>query len=247
VPGFYPPARIRSFIEQELPGSTNPCVPFVWLPSLRAETRFRFLFVTVTEGTFTDDTAAFTADLKDDLGYTYQLSLAEFMARAQLGRIAGRVHYDAWTTAFRGDLSHLHWPEVRLGLDIEAVSRCAVTVGAGLDFNPQRPIFTVGTPAYASQKFELPRPLTAGLYAGYSPRGLWGISPSLNLRCRFPVSGDMRVTEYEISAGIQTPETVTGIWRISGGWRYDMIHYESEGRSLDVNWSALFAELTYLY
>lgn len=238
---------IGSALEQDMPGVANPWSPFVWPPRIDGEVRFRAIGLTMTQGKFWDRAVDFYADLNKDLGIVDQVVTVETMARVQLSRLSLRVHYEAYVRGFVGQWGELDWPPFRLGADVDFFSRNGLRLGADVDGSVNHPVFTYSHPQHAPERISFGRPLTAGVYLAYNPFGTGGLSPSLETRARWPVRQYSRVTEYEIAAGLKTPQTVLGRGALRGGWRYTEIECRERQKELSAKWSGVFAEYVFLY
>jgi len=235
-------------VQEDVPGLTNPLIPFVFSPVLKGELRGRPIFTVATSGEFKMPSAGISIKLAKDLGFEEDVVIVDLMARAQIARLSIRTIYDTWLSTFRSDLGHLSWPPFSAGMDIDLVNTSSVRLGANLDVYSQQPAFSIVLPVLGTTSIKWQRPATAGIHLAYNPVGMGGLAPSLEARARWPIIKDSRVTEYEIAGGATTPLTILGTTALRAGWRYTTIELRRKAEfELDLTWSGLFGELVYLY
>jgi len=201
----------------------------------------------MTQGKFGDRTRGIYFDLHKDLGIVDRVVTVETMARLQLSRLSLRIHYEAYVRGFVGQWGEFDWPQFRLGADVDLFSRNGFRLGANLDGNLNHPVFTYSHPGHDPERVSLARPVTAGVHLAYNPFGTGGLSPSFETRARWPLRQYSRLTEYEIAAGLKTPQTVLGRGALRGGWRYTEIECRERQKELSAKWSGVFAEYVFLY
>ena len=224
----------------------NPCTPYVAPPILRGEVRFRPIFIGL-EGKVEDSTTGFSRDFLKELGYVNQGILFEYMARAQIGRVSLRAHYDSYIRTFRGHNSRLDWPEFHLGGDLDLMYTEPIRLGLDMDFYVARPEFRLEDPVLGAINIAAPRPATVGGHIVLNPVSIGRLSVSMEVRARRSIRTGTRINEYEIAAGLKTPETVLGTVALRGGFRYSDIGLEHENIHVDVQWKGGFGELVYYY
>lgn len=234
----------RTALEQDQPGLTNPAAPLVQPPLVRAEFRFRVLYTSMTEGQLRVPDLGVTARFKGDLGIPNNLFMSESMVRAQIARFSLRVHYEGYFSTFSGALAYFQWPEFRIGGDVDLIERNGLRCGLNVDMCTDRPSLSFNLPWLGVSDFQrLNRPVTMGVHAAWNPFGWGGLSSSFEVRCRWPMQQDVRLSEYEIAAGAKGPTTVLGTTGLRAGWRYTIMDIASPGIESHVKWSAGFAEV----
>lgn len=229
-----------------MPGIMNPCTPYIAPPILRGEVRFRPIFIGL-EGTVQDTETGVSRDFLKELGYVNQGILFETMVRAQIGRVSLRAHYDSYIRTFRGSDSRLDWPEFRLGGELDLWYTEPIRFGFDMDFYATRPSFKLDDPVLGRIFIESPRPATVGAHIALNPVSIGRLSVSMEGRARRCIRTGTRINEYEIAAGLKTPETVLGTVALRGGFRYSDIGLEYDIHRVDAKWSGFFGELVYQY
>jgi hypothetical protein len=116
-----------------------------------------------------------------------------------------------------------------------------------MDFYATRPSFTLDDPVLGVVNIEAPRPATVGAHIALNPVSIGRLSVSMEGRARRSIRTGTRINEYEIAAGLKTPETVLGTVALRGGFRYSDIGLEQNNHQVDVKWSGFFGELVYHY
>jgi len=237
---------LRSAVEGDMPGLTNPAAPVVFTPAFRGEVRGRPLYVSLS-GTVTSEATGQSIVLGRDVSMLTDVVVFETMARAQLGRLSFRIQNDCYITGFLGENIRLDWPIWLLGADFDIVNRPALRVGVNADWSPFLPSLSFSDIPLGTYKLRTEQPVSAGLHATFNGLDLWGLSPSLETRFGLALTKKSKWDEVEVAAGLKGPETVLGSMALRGGWRGSWLKMTDKAFTADITWSGLFGELVYYY
>ncbi|HMK34394.1 MAG TPA: hypothetical protein VK463_04950 [Desulfomonilaceae bacterium] len=245
IPGV---ETLRRTLEGDMPGLVDRRVPFLFLPTLRAEARVRTLFLKLS-GDLTNSVTDQRLDLIKDLGYEDQGIIIDSLVRLQLSRLSLRGQYDAYLRTFRGGGAggRLDWPNFHYGFDFDLLSAPCMRFGVNMDFYPTRPQFAVATTPFGPLSIVAPRPVTAGIQLVWNPLNWGTLSWSFEARARRSLRTGSRIDEAEVATGVLSPQTVLGIVGLRGGWRYTNLQLQQDLFEVNTQWSGFFADLVYYY
>jgi hypothetical protein len=229
-------------LEQDQPGVTNPCYPFVHLPKMRGEFRFRPILTTLQSSSIQDSTGKY--DLKGDLLLPGRTAMVQFMIRAQLARYSLRGYYEPTMRNIHSSRATFYWPQWRVGLDVDLIENEAWRAGVDFDVNWDAPGFTYSVPSVVSNAVKWERPVTFGFHAIYNPVSCGAISSSFEARYRMPLIPTNKVYEFEVAGGLRFPRTIFGNTAIRAGVRVSDIIFENSGTELKTKWLGVFGEWT---
>jgi hypothetical protein len=242
---------------EDLPGLTNPHSPLVFPPLFRAEVSAAPIWVTLSSGHVSGADIEHSWDLENVFKLAHRNVYVDFMARLQTGRFSFRAYYEprdfSGEKHFQDDpnapmtTARLSWPGVRVGGDIDIAQWQLSRIGVDIDYDLLSATFTESSETEGGFKMTGGGPLTIGIHGVYNPTATcWGISPMIQFRARWPVSG-VELTELMIAAGLRTPETVLGSMAWKSGYRHTLIEFGQNRRTLDVTLDGWFSELAYYY
>jgi hypothetical protein len=217
-------------------------LPFTFVPAFGGELRARGMLVSLEQGKFVNNNTGISLNFVNDLGFEKQGFLVETMARTQLKRFGLRAHYDAYSKDLIGKKGQLQWPEWRFGGDLDLMDYAGIRFGFNVDMLWKQPTFSYSLPTGVNELIVWPRPITVGVHAAYNPSDCESISPSVEIRYRYPAVTGSLVKELEIAVGAKTPRSSRGTSGLRGGWRHTSMEFDVGERQLNVTWSAFFAE-----
>ncbi len=251
-------------IAQELSGLEG-YAPAISLPWLRGEMKGRVTWVQPLSGNQNIHDLGINFDLKDDFDLSDGHLFVDYMLRVQLGRLSGRFIYEIrdfdGTAPFQkvpgqpGSKARFTYTGIRLGADFDIVQRNRSRFGIDMDFNLYSPNFTESIQTSGGKSITGSGPLTLGIHGVYNPVFcFWGVSTILEGRVRWPIS-DTKVTDWELSAGLVSPETMLGTMALKGGYRRTRVQFSDSqvlqniGHStdFDIVMGGVFGELVYYY
>jgi len=198
-------------------------------------------------GNVEDRVSGNTVDLVDDLEMVPEGIVVQTTVRAQFSRLALRVSYDAYVRSFESALARLEWPCFQGGLDFDVLDTGGLNMGLNMDFYRDRPLFNFAGSAIGGALITGGRPVTAGLHIDYNPANVGGMSLSFQARGRWPLRRSVKISEFEVSAGLRSPETMFGSGAARMGWRYSKLELSNAAYQVSIDWSAVFGELVYYY
>lgn len=215
---------------------------FAFAPRFKGEMRATAMLVSLEKGKFSDADKGVSLDFIKDLGFEKQGFLVETMARTQLSRFGLRMYYNAYTKNLNGKKGNLQWPEWRTGVDLDIINCDSLRFGLNMDTLWKEPTFSYFKPASGNELIVWPRPVTIGVYGSYNPSDFDSITPSVEVRFRYPAVSGTLVKELEIAAGVKTPRSSKGSSALRAGWRYTSLEYDVADKQIDITWSSFFAE-----
>ncbi|MGB6067993.1 MAG: hypothetical protein WBG50_24570 [Desulfomonilaceae bacterium] len=259
------PAASSSVEAQGLCGLLDGYSPVISLPWLQGEMRGRVIWERIISGKQTIPNLGQDWDLRDTFNLTGGRLFMDYMLRVQLSRLSARLYYEMRdfdaTSPFQnvpgqpGSSARFTYTGLRLGADLDIVQRCRTRFGVDMDFDLFAPDFTESVETPGGKSITGPAALTMGIHGVYNPvMNFWGISPLLEVRARWPVS-ETKVTDWEISAGLASPETMLGTMAITGGYRRTSLQFKDSqvfqdtaaSTDFDVVLGGWFADLIYYY
>lgn len=239
--------------------------PVISLPWLRGEMKGRVTWVQPISGNQNIPDLGINWDLKDNFDLSTGHWLVDYMLRVQLSRLSGRFAYEirdfTGTAPFQnvpGQPSggaRFTYTGIRLGADFDIVQRNRSRFGIDMDFDLYSPNFTESIQTSGGKSITGPAAITLGIHGVYNPVFcFWGVSTILEGRARWPIS-DTKVTDWELSAGLVSPETMLGTMALKGGYRHTRVQFKDsqafQGANLstdfDIVMSGVFGELVYYY
>ncbi len=231
--------------------------PLLWFPNLEAEVQVRPILVNIGSGALSSTRDPSNGGgLRDTFKLTRNELFVDIMARLQLSRLSFRIGYAPRDfAAFRPNFTkeaRLTYTGIVLGADFDVIQWNRTRLGIDFDYDLFSPTFTypiVGQDGVA--KISGQNAVTLGFHASYNPlRTLWGMSPIAEFRARWPVS-DTQVTDWEVAAGVASPNTVIGSWSLMGGYRNTRLGFKEEREgfrpAVDCTFDGWFGELAYYY
>ena len=187
------------------------------------------------------------------------------MLRVQLSRLSGRLNYEIrdfdGNAPFQnvagqpGAGARFTYTGIRLGADLDIFQRNRSRFGVDMDFDLYSPNFTESIQTQGGKSITGPAAVTIGIHGVYNPVFcFWGVSTMLEGRVRWPIS-DTKVTDWELSAGFVSPETMLGTMALKGGYRRTRVQFkdsqlfQNTGAStdFDITMGGVFGELVYYY
>ena len=242
---------------QDVPGLANPHSPFIFPPLFRAEVSASPIWVTMSSGKVSGADVPDSWDLKDVFNFDNSGTFIDFMVRLQAGRFSVRGHYEGRDFSgekhFQDDpdaplaTARFSYPGVRIGGDMDLAHWQLSRIGVNIDYDVLSPTFTEASETAEGFKMTGSAPLTLGVHGTYNPtRSYCGISPMLQFRARWPVSG-AELTEVMLAAGLRAPETLLGSVAWKSGYRHTLIDFGADGRTFDITLDGWFSELAYYY
>lgn len=240
------------------PLNDNPLSPLSYFPVLRGEVKFAVFVPTLQNGEFEG-----TDKVKKDMKSFYKIKggdtpFVDFMTRFQLGRFSSRTYFER--REFLGHrveggstsdaaLDYWGWRE---GFDIDIFLGNKSRVGLNIDYSFYGPVFTVfrpgggnTTPARVSGPQQS---WTIGVHGLYNPvRNLLGMSAVAEFWARWPIGGTL-VTDYEVSGGLKSPDTVLGSFSVQAGYRSTSISFSEQSQgNVNATWDGVFGQISYYY
>lgn len=241
--------------------------PFVVLPPLQAELQLRPIWVTLESGHQTIPTSQITWDLRSQFDLNQTNPFLDIIGRLQGSRLSFRAAYEQRDFSSRVAVvgrPDLAWVETRfnctgvqVGGEFDIVQRGRTRAGINLDWHIVQPMFNEGAQTLGGKLISGPTAVTLGAHAAYNPTAWYcGFSPVAEARAVWPIAGT-QVTDWEVSLGVKTPETVLGTTALMGGYRRTSIEFSDHRHqmwnniivptNLDVVLGGWFVELTYFY
>jgi hypothetical protein len=272
VGGFLFHVEMNSAVAQDFPGLLDPFSPVFSFPRLQAEAQVRLIGTRLLYGKVVIPRVQFQSswDLKDDFGMGPDALFLDSMVRLQVGRISFRICYNLRDYTGTTPVTYLpnrpfgearfDYSGLRLGGDFDVFQWGRSRVGVNLDYDLYVPNFTASlyqadNPATSGRQINGAAALTLGMHLVYNPTYcLYGISGVAEARARWPVSG-AEVSDWEVSAGLKSPETALGSVALRGGYRrttiefHDTEAYNNVGASteFDAAIGGWFGEMVYYY
>ncbi len=231
----------------DMPGLTDPGAPLVFPPIFRAEARLRPIYWQIW-GNVTEAATGRRLDFQQDLDMIDTGLTLEPMVRFQVGRISLRAHSDIYLRNFSGPDGRLEIPMVRFGADFDLIQTPTLRIGVNTDYKHMSPYFrlTADSP-FGARTLNSSRPLTAGCHIDYNPLEYGGVTGSFSARGRLSFRKAIVLNQYEVAAGLRTPETVLGTVALRGGWRYTTVDFDSGLYEVRSSISGYFGEIVYFY
>ena len=253
-------------IAQDLFGFANPGSPFVYPPGLRGEVRATPIFVRIVKGQETIASPPLVWNLREHFNMINEELFIDTMVKLSVGRWSFRFHYEPRDLVGRTNFRNLpNAPEaearldysgIRLGGDVDIFLPYGVYLGANLDYDLYRPIFTEAIQTdRGGKKIQGEAALTVGMHVVANPvTSYYGMSGLFEARVRWPALG-AEVTDVELSAGLRTPETILGSVALKAGWRHTEIEFTKPQRynglpvstNFDATMEGWFGQFCYYY
>ncbi len=240
--------------------------PIFSFPRLEGEARLRLIGTQLLSGKVVVPSQQLAWDLKSDFGLEPNELFLDSMVRVQLGRLSVRLCYEM--RDYKGNtplttLPNLPFGEarfdytgLRLGGDFDVVQWGRSRAGIDLDYDLFNPNFTANIyDANPGKQINGTAALTIGTHIVYNPTfTLYGVSGIAEARARWSVSGT-ELTDWEVSGGLKSPETVLGSVALEGGYRrtsigfHDTEVFNNVPASTDFNADigGWFGEIVYYY
>jgi hypothetical protein len=250
---------------QELSGLVEGYSPVISLPWLRGEMKGRVTWVQPVSGNQNIPDLGINFDLKDNFDLSAGRWSVDYMLRVQLSRLSGRLNYEIRDFTGTAPLNNVPgqpagtarftYTGIRLGADFDIVQQNRSRFGLDMDFDLYSPNFTESIQTPGGKSITGAAPITLGIHGVYNPVFcFWGVSTILEGRVRWPIS-QTKVTDWELSAGLVSPETMLGTMALKGGYRRTRIQFSDsqlfQGQSFstdfDIVTGGVFGELVYYY
>jgi len=250
---------------QELSGLVDGFSPVISLPRLQGEMKGRLTWVQLVNGNQSIPDLGINWDLKDNFNLSGGHLFLDYMLRVQLSRLSGRLYYEIrdfdGVAPFQniagqpGATARFTYTGIRLGADLDIYQRNRSRFGVDMDFDLYSPNFTESLQTLGGKSITGPAAVTIGIHGVYNPVFcFWGVSTMLEGRVRWPLS-DTKVTDWELSAGLVSPETMLGTMALKGGYRRTRVQFkdsqifQNTGAStdFDITMGGVFGELIYYY
>jgi hypothetical protein len=250
---------------QELSGLIDGFSPVISLPRLQGEMKGRLTWVQLVNGNQSIPDLGINWDLKDNFNLSGGHLFLDYMVRVQLSRLSGRLYYEVrdfdGIAPFQNiagqpsSTARFTYTGIRLGADFDIFQRNRSRFGVDMDFDLYSPNFTESIQTLGGKSITGPAAVTIGIHGVYNPVFfLWGVSTMLEGRARWPLS-DTKVTDWELSAGLVSPETMLGTMALKGGYRRTRVQFkdsqlfQNAGAStdFDITMGGVFGELIYYY
>ena len=262
---------LSAAVAQDFPGLLDASSPLFSFPRLEAEARLTPIGTRLLYGKIVVTgvpNLPLSWDLIDDFGVEPNALFLDIMVRIQLGRLSFRTYYNR--REYKGSIAATNLPNRpfgearfdysgwRVGGDFDVLQWGTSRVGVNLDYDTFVPNFTasINDPSGSQGKqINGNAALTLGTHVVYNPTWcLYGISGVAEARARWPISG-AEVTDWEVSAGLKSPETVLGSVALRGGYRRTNIEfrdtetYNAQGISAEFTAAigGWFGEMVYYY
>lgn len=257
--------------------------PFMSFPLLHGEAKLTPIVVGLQKGYF-GFTSPTGSSYGGDLYNYYQMNgsnlFLDVMVRFQLGRFSSRTYFERREFAGLRKIysngsqsvagSALDYWGCREGGDIDIFLGNKSRVGFNFDYSLYGPTFTVfipgdspsnnsNVPANASPlPFKVmgpPHSGTIGAHAIYNPVwDIYGMGLVVEAWAHWPIFGTA-LTDYEISGGLKSPETVLGSFALTAGFRWTSISFALNATdyaglgdvNLNATWDGVFGSLVYYY
>jgi hypothetical protein len=241
----------------------NPFVPFLSFPQLRGEAKLTVINAQIQSGYFTNARQEGKTYNFRDFFHSYDQPnvFLDCMLKAQLGRFSSRTYYE-----FRGfsgefvrtptvsDRINLEYAGYRQGADVDIFLGNKSRVGFNIDFSFYGPKLRMYLSDSPDQSLEFSGPQysgTIGAHAVYNPVwNIYGMSLIAEAWAHWPISGTS-LTDYEISGGLKSAETVLGSIAVQAGYRWTSIDFSNYEHTysdrVNVSWGGVFGSLVYYY
>jgi len=238
---------------------------FFYLPPLQAEVEVRPIWVTIERGRQAIPSSGIAWDLKNHFNLNQTNLFLDIIVRLQASRLSFRAAYaqrDFASKVMVVGRPDLPWVEARFSCtdvqltgEFDIFQRGRSRAGINLDWSTFQPTFREGAQTVGGKAIAGPTALTLGIHAVYNPTAwYYGLSPVAEARARWPVAGT-QVTDWEVSLGLKTPETILGTSALKGGYRRTAIEFNDHqlwnGATVNTNFdtvlSGWFVELAYYY
>jgi hypothetical protein len=250
---------------QELSGLVDGFSPFVFLPRLQGEMKGRVTWAQLVSGNQSIPDLGINWDLKDNFNLSSGHLFVDYMVRVQLSRLSGRLYYEIRDFDGIAPLQNVPgqpsatarftYTGIRLGADFDVYQRNRSRFGVDMDFDLYSPNFTESIQTLGGKSITGPAAVTIGMHGVYNPVFcFWGVSTILEGRVRWPLS-DTKVTDWEVSAGLVSPETMLGAMALKGGYRRTRVQFKDSqlfqntgvSTDFDITMGGVFGELVYYY
>jgi len=222
-----------AFAQGMVPSLLDPRSPLVCIPPLQGEVRFTLTWAQVLSGKQTIPALGLSWDLRNDFLIRQPQLFLDTMVRLQAGRIGVRANYELRNFAGERNLAdgviarnEFDFTGIRIGGDFDIYQRWNTRFGVNLDYTIYHPIFTEASFTLGGKKIEGDPPVTLGLYGSYNPpRCIFGATFICDGEIRWAFTG-ANLTDWRISAGLKSPDTVLGSWALKGGYRQTSIGFQ---------------------
>jgi hypothetical protein len=269
VGGFLFHGGATSAVAQDFPGLLDALSPLFSFPRLEGEARVTPIWTRLLYAKLVVPSLQTSWDLKDDFGLQSNVLFLDSMLRIQLGRLSFRLHYDIrdykGTTPFTNlpnrpfAEARFDYSGLRLGGDFDVFQWGRSRIGVNLDYDLYSPNFTASineaNRASAGKSISGTAALTLGMHLVYNPTfNVYGISAVGEARARWPIMGT-EVTDWEVSGGLKSAETVLGSVALRSGYRRTAIEFRDSAAfnnvgaatEFDAVIGGWFGELVYYY
>jgi hypothetical protein len=246
-------AQFKSAHAQDLwPLDDNPLSPLSYFPLLRGEAKVAVFAPTFKSGYFEGPNSP-----KRDLKTYYKIQggdavFLDSMVRFQLGRFSSRTYYE-WREFLAGDRSArnvaIDYSGIRQGFDVDIFLGNKSRVGFNIDCSFYGPKFSVLDDDDTPLRVNGPQnSWTIGVHGLYNPVwNLFGMSAVAEAWARWPVAGTL-LTDYEVSGGLKSPETVLGSFSVQAGYRSTSISFSGKSQvNVNATWDGVFGQISYYY
>ena len=246
-------------VDCEAEGFLGDFTPLLPVPTMRGEASCHVGVVSIVKGSQTLPGQGMAWDLRNDFGLRQPEFSLDAMARIQIGRVSFRVNYDLRDFSSKSPRdptfggSSLDCSALRLGADLDAIQWCRGRIGLNADYALAGPSFTEPA-AFGGQVLGGGNPGTIGFHGHINPtHDVYGFSGLLDLQARWSFFGT-QLTDWEISGGILSPDTMLGNIGLKAGYRQTNLSLHqaahngiSNGTNIDVTFAGWFGELVYKY
>ncbi len=256
-----PCARAQGFF-----GIADPGSPFIFPPGLQGEARVTPTWMGIASGHNSIPSLMIDWSLRNQFDMTKSYLFIDTMLRLGVGRFSVRGHYEprefVGRTRFRNNPqlhvaeARLDYSGIRVGGDVDFFIFYGARVGANIDLDLYRPIFTEASQTgNGGKKIQGDSALTWGGHATYSPGlSVYGVSGVVEVRARWPLLGTS-VTDLELAGGLRGPESVLGAAALRFGWRSTSLEFHDKqsfnnavvNTEFDAVLSGWFGQLVYYY
>ena len=110
-----------------------------------------------------------------------------------------------------------------------------------------RPTFAFNGPTIGNGEIVGELPATFGGHLVLNPISMGGLTVSLEGRGRSSFQTGTKMNEFEVVAGLKTPDTVIGCVTLRAGYRHTEIEFAKDPDVVDVTWKGVVGELVYYY
>jgi hypothetical protein len=269
VGGFLFHAGATSAVAQGFPGLLDALSPLFSFPRLEAEARVTPIWTRLLYAKLVAPSLQMSWDLKDDFALQSSVLFLDSMVRLQVGRLSFRTHYNVRDYKGTTPLTNLpgrafgearfDYSGLRLGGDFDVFQWGRSRVGVNMDYDLYTPNFTASineaNRASAGKQIFGTSALTLGMHLVYNPTfNVYGISAVGEARARWPIMGT-EVTDWEVSGGLKSAETVLGSVALRSGYRRTTIEFSDTAvfnnvgaaTEFDAAIGGWFGELVYYY